>query len=225
MTSKGNEEIAVKALQLGAASYSPKSTLARDLVETVRSVLSVSGQQRTSARLLECMTKSECSFVLENDASLIAPLVGYLQDDAMRLGLCDDAERVRVGVALDEALVNALYHGNLELSSELRDSDGRAYHALINQRGEQSPYRDRRIFVDATLSSKEAVINIRDEGPGFDPSNLPDPLEPTNLERMGGRGVLLMRTFMDDVLYNQSGNQVTLIKRASKSSGEQQDGN
>jgi anti-sigma regulatory factor (Ser/Thr protein kinase) len=58
---------------------------------------------------------------------------------------------------------------------------------------------------------------IRDEGPGFDPRQLPDPTAPTNLEKPSGRGLLLMRTFMDEVVYNDAGNQVTLVKRRTNS--------
>jgi len=57
------------------------------------------------------------------------------------------------------------------------------------------------------------VITIGDEGPGFDPSKLPDPTDPANLEMASGRGILLMRTFMTDVHYNNNGNVVTLVKR------------
>jgi anti-sigma regulatory factor (Ser/Thr protein kinase) len=56
---------------------------------------------------------------------------------------------------------------------------------------------------------------IRDEGPGFDPASLPDPTDPENIEKACGRGLLLMRTFMDKVDYNRTGNQVTLTKRAN----------
>ncbi len=220
ITSKGSEDIAVKALKLGAASYSPKSALAQDLVETVQGVLAVSSEKRTSARLMSCMTDAHCSFVLNNDANLIPALVDYLQEDAQRMGICDEGERVRVGVALDEALVNALYHGNLEISSELRDTDGKAYVALVRERTSQPPYCERRIHVTAKMSPTEATITIRDEGPGFDPSRLPDPTDPVNLEHLGGRGVLLMRTFMDNVIYNETGNQVTLIKRAASGTAE-----
>lgn len=216
MTSKGNEEIAVQALQSGAASYVPKSTLARTLVDTVRSVLSVSGQMRDEARLIKCLKGSEYSFELDNDSSLIPALIGFLQDDTARIGLCDEAERVRVGVALDEALVNALYHGNLEVSSDLRDTDYEAYRELVQQRKAADPYRTRRIHVDVRMSPQQAEFTIRDEGPGFDPGNLPDPTDPANLENLGGRGVLLMRTFMDNVAYNETGNAVTLVKLPSR---------
>jgi anti-sigma regulatory factor (Ser/Thr protein kinase) len=54
---------------------------------------------------------------------------------------------------------------------------------------------------------------VRDEGPGFDPGGLPDPTDPANLERPCGRGLLLMKTFMDEVRYNDRGNEVTMRKR------------
>jgi hypothetical protein len=53
---------------------------------------------------------------------------------------------------------------------------------------------------------------VRDEGPGFDPSILPDPTDPANLEQVGGRGLLLIRTFMNKVYHNERGNEITLIK-------------
>ena len=58
-------------------------------------------------------------------------------------------------------------------------------------------------------------IAIRDEGKGFDPGSLPDPTDPENLIKASGRGLLLMRAFMDDVFHNETGNEVTLIKRQS----------
>jgi CheY-like chemotaxis protein/anti-sigma regulatory factor (Ser/Thr protein kinase) len=220
MTSMGNEEIAGRALQEGAASYVPKRSLAQQLLDTVERVLTLSDQRRGQSRLLGNMTKSECAFVLENDCSLIPPLVGYLQESVTHMRLCDQSDRVRIGVALEEALVNALYHGNLEVSSAHLDQGYKAYYDLINQRSVMPPYRDRRIHVDVKMSRREAVFVIRDEGRGFDPSALPDPTDPTNLEKISGRGVLLMRTFMDDVCYNDVGNQVTLVKRAEDASPE-----
>jgi anti-sigma regulatory factor (Ser/Thr protein kinase) len=83
----------------------------------------------------------------------------------------------------------------------------------VQQRRQSSPYLDRRIHVQAKLSRESILFVIRDEGPGFDPRRLPDPTDPANLETVSGRGVFLMRTFMDEVIYNATGNEVTLIKR------------
>lgn len=213
MTSKGSEEIAVRALERGAASYVPKHSFDRRLLSTVRNVLAVSVRVRGHSRLMECMTNAECVFDLVNDASLIHPLVTYLQERTSYLEVCDESDRTRIGVALEEALANALYHGNLAVGSELRGEDDLAYRALVARRSQEPPYRDRRIHVAARMSRHQATFVIQDEGSGFDPSSLPDPTDPANLEKASGRGLLLMQTFMDEVMYNQIGNAVTLTKR------------
>ncbi|MES1260202.1 MAG: ATP-binding protein, partial [Acidobacteriota bacterium] len=69
-----------------------------------------------------------------------------------------------------------------------------------------------RIFVSVKVTNTQAIYVVRDEGPGFDPTTLPDPTDPTNLDSPCGRGLLLMRTFMDNVIYNDKGNEVTLFK-------------
>ena len=216
MTSKGCEEVAVEALQLGAASYVPKRMLARQLPDTIYQVLAVSGRQRSHTRLMGCITQSHCEFVLENDCELIPPLVTYFQESVGQLGLCAEADRTRIGIALEEALANALYHGNLGIGSEFRGTDEQAHYALVQQRRRQAPYCDRQIHVETTLGVTEATFDIRDEGSGFDPSQLPDPTDPANLEKCSGRGILLMQTFMDQVIFNDQGNAVTLVKRCRR---------
>jgi DNA-binding response OmpR family regulator len=214
MTSQGSEEIAVQALHQGAASYVPKRRLGQDLLDTVRSVLAMSARQRGRNRLLGCLARSDSSFVLRNDATLFEPLITYLQEGVSQLGLCDETDCTRVGVALAEALSNALYHGNLAMDSRLRGEDDEAYHAMVHQRAGQEPYCHRRIHVHASMSRDEALFVVRDEGQGFDPDALPDPTDPANLEKASGRGILLMRAFMDSVIFNSVGNSVTLVKRS-----------
>lgn len=216
ITGQGSEEVAVEALRQGAASYVSKSNLARDLRDTVAQVLAASHEDRTFRRLMHRISNTQTSFVLDNDMALIHSLVKYLQQMTRCLPLADETERMRVGIALEEAILNAFYHGNLEISSELREVDYRAYEELAKRRCSELPYCDRRIYVDAQLSREEAIYTIRDEGPGFDPSDLPDPTDPANLEKPSGRGVLLMRTFMDEVVYNDAGNTVRLVKRVSR---------
>jgi anti-sigma regulatory factor (Ser/Thr protein kinase) len=217
MTSAGNEEICVQALQRGAASYVPKRVLSQRLLDTVHQVLEIASHEQTVSRLMGCLTETHCKFELDNDNKLIPPLVAHLLELAERLELWDESDRMRIGIALEESLVNALCHGNLEVGSELRGVDDDAYYALLAERRTCEPHCDRRIHIDAAFARDEARFVIRDEGPGFDPESLPDPTDPANLEKAAGRGVLLMRSFMDEVSYNSSGNAVTLIKRRSVS--------
>lgn len=213
MTAHGSEDIAIQALQKGAASYVPKRNLAQELIETVESVLDVSRSDLSQKRLLECLTQTESHFTLDNDVALIPPLIGHLQANLTRMKVCDENGLIRVAVALREALVNAIQHGNLEVSSSLREKDEKVYHATIDERRQQEPYMDRRVYVIAKETRAEAVYIIRDEGPGFDPRSLPDPTDPTNLEKVSGRGLLLIRTFMDEVEHNSTGNEITMVKR------------
>jgi len=212
MTSKGNEEIAAQALQQGAACYVPKRKLSDELLDTIHAVSSVSARQRNYSRLLRCMAKIEHAVVLDNDLDLVGVLVEYLQDGITQMGICDPTDRVRIGVALREALLNAMYHGNLEIESDLRESGAHAYHALAEQRAREAPYCDRRIYVDTRLSHDGVTLVVRDEGKGFDGRALPDPTVPANLEKLSGRGLVLMRAFMDEVVFNAAGNVVTLSK-------------
>jgi CheY-like chemotaxis protein/anti-sigma regulatory factor (Ser/Thr protein kinase) len=213
MTAQGNEEIAVQALMQGAASYVPKRRLADNLLDTVHEVLRLSYHRRHESQLMGCMTRTECSFVLDSDPELIGPLAAHLQEEAARIGLCDEVEGTRLGVAVEEALKNALYHGTLELGDQLHEEDREAFEALLAERRGQAPYRGRHVHVAAEISPDGARFVIRDEGPGFDVSTLPDPSDPVGLAATAGKGVLLMRSFMDEVSYNETGNAVTLVKR------------
>ena len=219
MTGKGSEEVAVKALEAGAASYVPKAALHQHLVSTVEDVLEMVRERHSYARLMGCFQRGQFHFVLGNDAALIPSLINYVQSLISSVGLCEEADIIRVCIALEEALRNALFHGNLELTSEQREGDPVEYQKLVDDRVGRAPYAGRKLFVTVDVTSGGGRFQIRDEGPGFDPSKLPDPTDPENLEKVSGRGLLLMRTFMDDVTFNATGNEVTMIKRCAAAGG------
>lgn len=215
MTGYGTEEIAVQALRVGAANYVPKRELEDHLVYTVENILAMSQSRRSEARLLSCMTNANFDFTLHNDSQLSSSLVKHLQNQIRIQGVLDEPNIVRVGVALHEALSNAMLHGNLELDSDLRQENDSIFYRLADQRRQAPPYRERKVFVTASVSNREVSISIRDEGPGFDVATVLDPERPIDFERIGGRGLLLIRSFMDVTYHNASGNQITMIKFAN----------
>ena len=217
MTAVGSEETAVQALKAGAASYVPKRRLAIELLETVRFVMRAAEGERNVSRLLVHRTEqADFRFALENELPLLAAVVTYMQQTMSAMGLFDEGERLRIGVALEEVLLNAMFHGNLELSSALREDDRPTYQDLARTRSHEEPYRQRKVYFEAHLSPRAAEFTIRDEGPGFRLNELPDPTDPANLHRASGRGLLLIHTFMDLVEFNESGNLVRLVKRSHK---------
>lgn len=212
MTSQGNEEIAVRALKQGASSYVPKRNLAEILGETVADVLDLASSWREEERLRSTMERCKASFSIESRHELVRPLVKHLLGVVSLMEPCDEAERMQVGVALCEALTNAIEHGNLEISAALRERDIAAHAALTRERQGQAPYGDRRVRVEVRLDRGEARYMVGDEGPGFDPSALPDPLDPANRDKATGRGIALIRSFMDEVTFNERGNEITMVK-------------
>jgi CheY-like chemotaxis protein/anti-sigma regulatory factor (Ser/Thr protein kinase) len=215
MTAQGSEELAVDALKMGAASYVPKRRLGDDLVTTVTHVVEASQVDRGQARLLNRVVATETTYALPNDVGLVQFLVRQIRDTLASMRCFQDNDRLRIGIALEEALLNSVYHGNLEVSSDLRDEGTLAYKELARARMNEEPYRDRTIEVHVKLTPELARFEIRDEGPGFDPASIPNPTDPEYLERPSGRGMLLMRSFMDELTYNEAGNHVTLVKNVS----------
>jgi len=86
--------------------------------------------------------------------------------------------------------------------------------SLVEKRAAEDPYCHRRVYVEVDITPKEARFLIRDDGNGFDLGEVPDLNEPGALEPVGRRGLSLIQTFMDEVLYNEKGNEVRLVKRA-----------
>lgn len=211
LTAHGSETIAVQALEAGAASYVPKAEMAL-LPETVERVLAIAGERRQRASLRTCLKMLRSEYELDNDPAILTSLVSEVQTFLQEMGIFSESERLRTGVALEEALLNAAYHGNLEVSSELREQDYCLFYETARQRSRMSPFKDRRVHVLIELSPGGVAYRIRDEGRGFDPSTLPDPTDPKNIDRSSGRGLLLMRTFMDTVVHNTTGNEVSLTK-------------
>ncbi|MCH7728129.1 MAG: response regulator [Planctomycetes bacterium] len=226
ITAFGNELLAAEALRKGAASYVPKSALKEWLLATVQEVLELSRAERGQAREFRWMRKAKFEFELGLDPKNIPPLVDLIQQAITGVGACDSANRLRVAVALEEALLNALYHGNLEISSEALENASAGLLQtgsvpLADERRSQSPYCDRKISLTAEISSEECRFVVSDEGPGFDRESLPDPSDLGALECKAGRGILLMEAFMDEVTFPDSGSSVVMIKRWSASSESQ----
>jgi anti-sigma regulatory factor (Ser/Thr protein kinase) len=155
----------------------------------------------------------EVRLSLPSDRCAILPVIEMLRDLAESFGVLSDREQMPISIALEEALTNAMVHGNLEVSSALRNLDDDSFEQLLAIRSHKRPYGTRRVEITAVYTHDEARFTICDEGPGFDASSVPDPTDDDNICLNHGRGLFLMRSFMDEVIHNSVGNQVTLVKR------------
>ena len=143
------------------------------------------------------MTPGDCSVRLDfNSTFEMLDFVQVVSDHLGRLAGLDDDAVHWVGVAVRESVINAIKHGN-------------------------AGAHDKRVHVEFTPLEPEAPcgleVRVRDEGCGFDPACLPDPLAPENILKSSGRGIFLMRSFMDEVDLRpapEGGMEVVMVKRA-----------
>ncbi|MBX3443621.1 MAG: ATP-binding protein [Planctomyces sp.] len=158
-------------------------------------------------------TRCSLEIELNNDRRRVPPLVALLLEQAQPLGWLPESQETRVQIALEEALLNAVVHGNLEVCSRLREFEDGRFEEQIACRLREARFARRRVRIRMQGNEHEVRWTIRDEGPGFDVGRLPDPRCADRIGLASGRGVLLMRSFMDEVTYNARGNEVVLVKR------------
>lgn len=215
-TAFGNEEIAVKALEGGAASYLPKKQIVSRLAGVVKTVLNASTRRQLRHKLSQHLVSQELEFSLSNDRELITAVVAELQEIGHASGVFDDQQLTRIGIAVEESLINAMIHGNLEIKSDLREREDDAYEQLIRARQQEPQYRDRRVRIHCRFTPAEARFVIHDEGPGFDVTTVPDPRKSANFMKVSGRGLLLIRSFMDEAVHDLMGRRITLVKHCTR---------
>jgi serine/threonine-protein kinase RsbW len=181
-----NNSAIIKAFKMGAANYLRSPYNRDELREIVEKTLAHKLRHVEDPQVLSHVHE-KIEFELPSDICLMNGVLEYLQDRVAKLGLIKP-ERSNLFVALDEAFVNAVKHGNKNDPNKL-------------------------VRITAELTPQEASFTVEDEGKGFDITQIPDPCDPANLFRASGRGVLLIYNIMDEVEYNAQGNRVKMVKR------------
>ncbi|HXY48126.1 MAG TPA: ATP-binding protein [Terriglobales bacterium] len=145
------------------------------------------------------MTAHRVSYTLDSTLETVNSAEEAASQIATEAGF-DDEEVMKIAMAVREAAVNAVLHGN-------------AYDPA------------KKVTVDFERTARELVITIRDQGKGLDLNKIPDPLAPENLLKTSGRGIFLIRSFMDQVEIHpsQAGTEIKLIKhvRGSAAGGKE----
>ena len=133
-------------------------------------------------------TTSRVSFTLDSSLDSVNKVEQTAEQCAARAGFDEDTIQ-HIGMAVREAAVNAVLHGN-------------AYDS------------NKHITASFETTTDSLIIRVADQGPGLDPETIPDPLAPENILRGSGRGIFLIRAFMDEVHFRQlhPGTELTLIK-------------
>lgn len=126
-------------------------------------------------------------FTIPSDFAEGRTVQARIMDEVERNGFDEEAV-FAIKLALEEALINAIKHGNKLDKNKV-------------------------VHIQATVTPEQAEITIEDEGPGFNRASVPDPTSDENLERLHGRGILLMEAYMSSVEWSRGGRRIRMVRR------------
>lgn len=209
----GNVEDAIRALRYGASDYIRKPFDINDLTSSVRSILKRKFEKKLSENFARYKQYEKSVLVIPNDGDLINTISFNFTKDLAPAGLFNYTTSENISLSLQESISNAMYHGNFEIDSSLRDSGGmKEFNNEIEKRKLISPYKERTVKITYELNPDYVFYEIEDQGPGFDYRTLPDPRDPENFFKNSGRGLLIIRIHMDEVSWHDRGNIIRMKK-------------
>lgn len=189
-TSGGKNSAAptIKNFKLCARKFRRPAANEKELQNLIETTLKYKIQHVDSDKKVREMHE-RIEFVLPSAISPMHSVLNYLLARTEKMGIIN-LEESNLFIALDEAFVNAVKHGNKFDTAKM-------------------------VKIRADISPEEARFVVEDEGEGFDVKQIPDPLHDSNLYKTSGRGVLLIQSLMDEVRYNERGNRIEMVKRST----------
>ena len=176
----------VKAFKICATNFRRDDFNENELKNIFETVLNYKAQFVDKTNAVKHI-REKIEFEFPSAISLMHSILDYLMKRVEKVGIVN-AENSNLFIALDEAFVNAVKHGNKFDANKI-------------------------VRVSAEVSPKEARFTFEDEGEGFDVNSIPDPRDPENLFKASGRGVLIIHNVMDEVRYNKRGNRLEMVKK------------
>ena len=207
-----DSENALTALQLGACDYLLKAINPLELQRTLDRVVSLQEGFHFSAYAMDHLLQETRTLEIGNDFTGLNRIIAFMTQDLPSYGILNQEQLFRMNMLLKEAIENAIFHGNLELRSEMRRENPELFYKTAAQKRDIDPYKDRKLILQYDISRNSAKYVVRDEGKGFVHADLLDPADPDNLLRIEGRGLIMIMNFMDEVFWNDRGNEVTMVR-------------
>lgn len=221
-TAHGSESIASQALSIGASGYISKSDMQDSIVPTIKNVLSLLNSQRSYANLIDCSNEINFKFCLENDPSLFPPLVDLCEKMLSGISPLDRIQRLRIGIAVEQALRNAMFRGNLELDETTQvpfgdEAQSNDFYQLVERRLKDPEIQNRKIRANINITRNKFSCEISDDGNGFHHQSKGEMVSTST-----GRGLVLIKAFMTEVKFNETGNRISMSNTWNGSAANEQ---
>jgi len=189
LTSVDTTGHAVEALCNGAFSFIQKGCPVKDIVSLCRKGVNLR-RELAECRNVHPYCNMNVAFCIPSEEKYISGVIAHATRLAEEMGFSRERFGLFIWLGLREAILNAIHHGNRE-----------------------DP--DLKVKIEITITPEEIRMVIIDKGDGFDLEAVPDPRNLEHARKMHGRGVMLLKCYMDSVVYNEKGNKVCLVKHRS----------
>jgi FixJ family two-component response regulator len=213
LTGYSTVELTIDALRAGATNFIVKPFDLEELHKIIQTTLQRVAEAGSFTAINQYLSQFQRSFSLPTSEDELVHLNRLFQHDLHGFGF-SPSKISNYLLLLQELLFNAIYHGNLEISSEVRKEglDGqRKFHELVVARQADPDYSERTVKLSWFWREDYLGITVRDDGPGFDWQLW---LEKTvNIDSLGasGRGMMLIQSFADKIEFNERGNEITAL--------------
>ncbi len=162
------------------------------------------------------ITSEQKTYKVPNDIMIVKPITEHLIRDLVSMGIVGYDKLYNIKFGVQEMLINAIEHGNLNISYEEKTNllnSGGDISRFINERAAQAEYQNKFVTVEYYLSQDGVKYVIRDQGDGFDWKNTPLEITAETFDIVHGRGILMSNKAFDEFKYNEKGNEITMIIR------------
>lgn len=218
MTGYGTEELIIEALRVGASNYINKPVDFKELFNILDSIILKRENRRLFDVLKDVVVFEKKSLVLDNDITKVWGTVNQIL-----FNLSPSIERKKIEelkLGLYEILVNSIEHGNLGITYDKKKEalENNTYNELVTRKLKEANEQKKVVNIQTVYNGEELVVEIIDQGKGFNLKELPKLSDPDTLLAVHGRGILLASLYFDKLEYKEPGNVVTIVEKFVKES-------
>ena len=216
ITSKHDMALAVDVMRNGAVDYLLKPFAVEDIANLVEKYLKFSVNKRFDYDLLNILSEEKRTFSIPTNVHILSPFVYEIMEMVKRFTNITKNDIFSMRLALYEMLINAVEHGNLGINYETKKnllSAGIDYIEYLDNLCKQDPYYNRKIEISYHYQKDSISFVVKDEGDGFDVQKFENRDIKGELLALHGRGIIISKFNMDEIVYNEKGNEVRLTKK------------
>lgn len=212
ISGQGDLESSIRALKLGALDFIVKPVHLKTLDEAIHKIDTALAAERETVSAQKLVQDQQITLSCASQLIHIRQIISYFNKQTEDICTSYGLDGNKVAICLQECLTNAIIHGNFGLDSSLKEKDWTGFDNLIKEREGLEAYSSKKVIVTFNQTPKLMRFTITDQGDGFDPADLPDPTNPESWLKLSGRGILFIRSYMDEVHWNERGNVIVMTK-------------